>query len=326
MQTLRSKLVVWFVPFALCVGSALGQQPQARAEENPRSPRTFEEARMLGRERSTFQKHQVPKVAVSPQPNLDEFATSIKPILDKACVQCHGAEAQEGNVRIDTLNPDLVHGNDIDWWLEVQAVLSNSEMPPPDEVQLADADRANIIEWLSSEIQVASIVRRASGEHSSFRRMTRYEFNYALQDLLGLPYDFAKDLPPEANSEDGFQNSSELLHMSVSQLETYRRLARKALMRATVQGERPAVLHWGVTMQDAGRIDWAKQNEQFEKAKAETAGDPEKRKQRLSELERQFRQPHSVPYYRNLTTGRTVRATWAYQQAKYAQPASGVAA
>ena len=131
-----------------------------------------------------------------------------------------------------------------------------------------------VIEWLSSEIQVASLVRRASGEHSSFRRMTRYEFNYALQDLLGLPYDFARDLPPEANSEDGFQNSSELLHMSVSQLETYRRLARKALMRATVQGERPAVLHWGVTMQEAGRIDWAEQNEQFEKAKAETAGDP----------------------------------------------------
>ena len=277
---------------------------------------------MLGRERSTFRKHQVAKIAVSPKPNLDEFARSIKPILEKACVQCHGAEAQEGNVRIDTLNPDLLHGNDTDWWLEVQAVLSNSEMPPPDEVKLSDADRAKIIEWLSSEIQVASIVRRASGEHSSFRRMTRYEFNYALQDLLGLPYDFAKDLPPEANSEDGFQNSSEILHMSVSQLETYRRLARKALMRATVHGERPTVLHWGVTMQDAGRIDWAKQNEQFEKAKAETAGDPEEQKQRLSELEKQFRQPHPVPYYKNLATGRTVRASWEYQRAKYANQAA----
>jgi len=259
-----------------------------------------------------------PNITAFPKPNSDEFARSIKPILENACVQCHGGETQEGNVRIDTLNPDLVHGDDIDWWLEVQAVLSNGEMPPPDEAELADADRAKIIEWLSNEIQVASIVRRASREHSSFRRMTRYEFNYALQDLLGLPYDFAKDLPPEANSEDGFQNSSEILHMSVSQLETYRRLARKALMRATVHGERPAVLYWGVTMQDAGRIDWAQQNEKFEKAKAETADDPKTQKLRLSELEKRLQQPHPVPYYMNLETGRTVRASWAYPGAKYA--------
>ena len=64
--------------------------------------------------------------------------------------------------------------------------------------------------------------------------MTRYEYNYALQDLLGLQREFARDLPPEAHSEDGFQNSSETLQMSVLQLETYRRLARKALARATV--------------------------------------------------------------------------------------------
>ncbi len=272
---------------------------------------------MVGKERSKIRKLQVPNTNVSAQPDLEEFAKSIKPILLNKCAQCHGVDIQEGNVRIDTLNPDLVHGNDTEWWLEVQAVLSNGEMPPPDEVELADAERAKIIDWLSNEIQVASILRRASQEHSSFRRMTRYEFNYALQDLLGLPYEFANDLPPEANSEDGFQNSSELLHMSVSQLETYRRLARKALMRATVHGERPAVLYWGVTMHDAGRIDWAQQNKAIAKARAETEDDSEEQKE-LTELEASFQQAHPVPYYKDLNSGRTVRATWAYQGAKYA--------
>lgn len=314
MPAFRSMFVATLV---LC----LGQQPLTFAEQTSTGKRTLAEARTLGRERSSFlQKRRVSKSDDTLQPNLDEFTKSIRPVLEKACVPCHGDETQEGNVRIDSLNPDLVNGNDIDWWLEVQAVLSNSEMPPPDEYELADTDRANIIAWLSNEIQVASIARRASGEHSSFRRMTRYEFNYALQDLLGLPYDFAKDLPPEANSEDGFQNSSELLHMSVSQLETYRNTARRALMRATVHGERPATLHWGVSMQDAGRIDWAKQEEQFEKARAESADDLEKQRQRIFELEDQARQPHSRPYFKNLTTGRTVLASWAYSRAKYAHP------
>ena len=75
--------------------------------------------------------------------------------------------------------------------------------------------------------------------------MTRYEYNYALQDLLGLPYNFAKDLPPETPSEDGFKNSSEMLQMSVMQFEQYRELSRKALRKSVVSGERPEPIYYG---------------------------------------------------------------------------------
>ena len=73
------------------------------------------------------------------------------------------------------------------------------------------------------------MVRRNRSEHSSFRRMTKYEYNYALQDLLGLPYPIANSLPPETASEDGFKNSSDLLQMSAMQFEAYRELGLKAL-------------------------------------------------------------------------------------------------
>ena len=77
-------------------------------------------------------------------------------------------------------------------------VISNGEMPPEDEEkQFSDEGKADVIDWLSHEIQIASQVMRSEQGHSSFRRMTRYEYNYALQDLLGLPYAFAEDLPPE---------------------------------------------------------------------------------------------------------------------------------
>ena len=182
----------------------------------------LEELKIAGARSSRFTDHQLQaSEEARPQPNLESFHHQIQPILNTACVRCHGPDAQEGNIRIDTLNPNLLEGSDVDWWLEILAVLSNGEMPPPDEAELTDDDRVKLIEWLSNEIHVASVVRRSTGEHSSFRRMTRYEYNYALQDILGLPWNFAKDLPPEANSEDGFQNSSELLHMSVMQLETY---------------------------------------------------------------------------------------------------------
>lgn len=281
--------------------------------------RTFEELKAAGSESSKYLQQLPPAISSEvPKADLAAFEKKIEPILLRSCVQCHGSETAEGNIRIDTLDPNLLQGNDVAWWLEVLAVLSNDEMPPPDEVELTDADRSTVVAWLSRELQLASSVRRATGGHTSFRRMTSYEYNYALQDILGLPYNFAKDLPPEPASEDGFQNSSEMLHMSVVQFETYRQLARKALRRATVRGERPPVLHWGVTMKDAADVEWPKQREQLEKLKDKFKAEPEKQKQEVDRLTATFNKPHSNTYYQDLLTGRTARATWAYYGAKYA--------
>ncbi|MEM7313501.1 MAG: DUF1592 domain-containing protein, partial [Planctomycetota bacterium] len=318
MVALRLKLLACVLLVDFFAACAWSEPPEPVTVDAPATPRTFAEARSIGQQRSKYKQATELKAEVAPRPNLDAFAKSIKPILAETCVQCHGPDVEEGNLRIDTLDPDLSHGDDIDWWLEVQAVLTNGEMPPPDEVEMADEDRASIIEWLAREVQVASIVRRDAREHTSFRRMTRYELNYALQDLLGVPYDFARELPPEANSKDGFQNSSELLHMSVSQLESYRRLARKALRRVIVEGERPAVLHWGITMQDVGRNYFEADEKEYEKEKAEADEDEEKEAKRLARLEKKYTRSHKVPYFRNLGTKRTVQARWDYHRAKHA--------
>ena len=159
---------------------------------------------------------------------------------------------------IDQLNPDLLAGPDVDRWRAIYKVLSNSEMPPEDEAEyrLADADRRISSTGSAQELSKASIVRRNSSEHSSFRRMTKYEYNYALQDLLGLPYPIANSLPPESASEDGFKNSSDLLQMSAMQFEAYREIGLKALQRVTVSGERPQPVTYIISMQEEMSKRW----------------------------------------------------------------------
>ena len=310
------RCLIWLSVFCCTASeySAAQDSPQQNSERS-----AFEELKADGAKGSKYlQRLPRAKETDVPQADLVVFEKTIKPILQRSCVACHGADTSEGNIRVDTLDPNLLQGKDVAWWLEVLAVLTKGEMPPPDEVELTDADRNAVVAWLSRELQLASTVRRATGGHTSFRRMTRYEYNYALQDILGLPYDFAKDLPPEPVSDDGFQNDSAMLHMSVVQFETYRELARKALRRATVRGERPPVLHWGITMKDASRFEWPKQTEQMDKVKEKFKDDPEKQKQELERLTKQFRQPHGGPYYQDLSTGRTARTSWAYYGAKYA--------
>lgn len=241
-----------------------------------------------------------------PQANLKEFRTKIEPVLKKACYGCHGPKTAKGGLRVDKLNPDLLRGHDVKWWLEVFGAIGNGEMPPADGPKLADADRGRIINWLSAEIQAASQVRRAERGYSSFRRMTRYEYNYALQDLLGLKLDFAKDLPPDPVSKDGFQNSSEVLQMSASQYRDYLELNRAALNRATVRGERPQVLYWGVSA---------------ERASAKKFRQPGRGTQRRGRQRRRKRgrrrgsRGGGGAHYKNTRTGQTVPATWSFRRA-----------
>lgn len=295
------------------------QTSDAEAVSKEESRPSLEELKAIAAEQSRFRNASgQPQATESPKPDLDSYHQRIRPILQRACFGCHGEHVQEASLRVDALDPNLGKGDGIDWWLEVLAVLTNEEMPPPDEVSLSDKDRVAIIEWLSGEVQLASTLRRASGEHTSFRRLTRYEYNYALQDLLGAKWQFARDLPPDPRSEEGFQNSSELLHLSVTQLETYRRLARKALARVTVQGEQPPKLYWGVPMGKAAQREWKKQASELEAARKEFKEDPAKLEEKLQQLKDGFRKVPANTYFRDPENNRHARATWRYSRAAYA--------
>ena len=162
------------------------------AASGQETPISLETAKELGRVSSRFlqETKEVARASgIIPKANLAFFQKSVGPILKKSCLACHGPEKSKGRLRIDQLNPDLLTGPDVERWREVFNALSKSEMPPKDatDYALADADRGRIVDWLSGELNTASLVRRNSGQHSSFRRLTNYEYNYALQDLLGLP-------------------------------------------------------------------------------------------------------------------------------------------
>src|SRR5690606_541336 len=130
-------------------------------------------ARDVGRTRSVLLKSTAGQAASAPtgapKANLADFEKHVKPILTKACVGCHGPDLAERQIRIDTLNPDLLTGGDVKRWLEVRNVISKGEMPPEEaDVKLADAELQRVIEWLNREIETAANARRGERRYSSF--------------------------------------------------------------------------------------------------------------------------------------------------------------
>ena len=261
----------------------------------------------------------VAKTGDVPKAKLEAFRTRVEPVLKRVCFGCHGPEKQKGKLRIDALDPDLLKGKDVSWWLEVFDVISNGEMPPEDaKVQLTDAEKARIVDWVSGEILVASQVRRSEQGHTSFRRMTRYEYKHVLQDLLGLPHDFSRDLPPETVSEDGFKNSSEMLQMTVVQFEQYRELARKALERVTVRGERPKPVYYGITMKAASAQVDATYAAFVEKKKKQIENGVTTLEKDLKKQAAKYSVKPGSAHFKNLITGHGVKTHWGYGGAKYA--------
>ncbi|MFO0824556.1 MAG: DUF1592 domain-containing protein [Gemmataceae bacterium] len=231
---------------------------------------TLESAREQGRLRSQYLKeiNPTPNPAGGiPKANIEGFQKQVKQILTQSCQNCHGPKTSKASLRIDQLNPDLLAGPDVERWREIYNALAKSEMPPVNDKnnKLTDNHRTAVLDWLREELDKASLVRRNSTEHSSFRRLTKYEYDYALQDLLGVPFSLAERLPPETATEEGFKNSSELLQITASQFEIYREIALKALKRATVTGERPKPVTYKLAM----REEMAK----FAKAKGAVAFD-----------------------------------------------------
>ena len=166
----------------------------------------------------------------------------VAPILQQHCYRCHGPEKQESRVRLDTLSGDLLNDRAAaEIWHEVLNVLNAAEMPPEDEPQLTAAELETLTTQIRAQLQAADEANSGTEGRVVMRRLNRREYQNTMQDLIGIDMDYARDLPPDAISSDGFTNNGQSLQMSAIQLEYYLANARRALDRAIVLGEAPQV-------------------------------------------------------------------------------------
>ncbi|MFT5467508.1 MAG: hypothetical protein ACI8UO_002612 [Verrucomicrobiales bacterium] len=167
-----------------------------------------------------------------PSANGQNFDSEIRPFLTKNCVSCHGPDKQKAKLRLDTLDPDMVNGSEADMWQEVLDLINLSEMPPEEaKEQPAAAERQAVVKALTASLREAMEVGRSTGGRNVLRRLTAYEYNNTLRDLLDLDLQFAADLPPEGTAKEGFKNNSSVLGTSALHIEYFERIARNALER-----------------------------------------------------------------------------------------------
>ena len=153
--------------------------------------------------------------------------------LENHCVRCHGAQKEEGDIRIDLLSRDFKAGVDSHHWAEALDKLNSGEMPPEDEPQPSQDEIAEFVARLDSLLKEGRAARMAARPAVAHYRLSRTEYQNTVYDLLGVRYDPAK---PGGLNEDtlwhGYERIGSQLSLSPTHVDRYYRAANVVLDRA----------------------------------------------------------------------------------------------
>ncbi len=167
----------------------------------------------------------------------------IKPFFETYCIQCHGPEKSKGKITLHTLDGDLAAGagGEMERWEKILEVLELGEMPPEDEKQPGAAEREALRAWIDQgmrdHVAQASTVKAAP----LARRLTNFEYQNTMRDLLGIDLALIKDLPQDPEKPYHFNNTAEFMLLGPEQLDRYLKTARRALTSAIVDPGKPKV-------------------------------------------------------------------------------------
>ena len=170
-----------------------------------------------------------------------DFTPAAREFLDHHCAECHDADVQKGNLRVDQLSvakPNLDQFNRL--VLLFDRVLKD-EMPPKKAGQPETAERAAFLD----ELRTSLLEAESKQPVAAVRRMNRVEYESTLRDLLRLPLLHVKELLPEDGQQAGFDKVGGALDFSPVLIGKYLEAADVALNLALVKdGKKPETKVW----------------------------------------------------------------------------------
>ena len=168
------------------------------------------------------------------------FQKEVVPFFEEHCIRCHGPEKSKGQISLHTLDGDLSSGRELERWEDVLEMLESGEMPPEDEAQPNQTDRSAIADWIESGLR--DYVRKASEAEvaTTTRRLTNFEYQNTMRDLLGFELELAKDLPVDPDKPYHFNNTAKMMMVGPDQLVRYKEAARKAMATKTTPAAQPS--------------------------------------------------------------------------------------
>ncbi len=165
---------------------------------------------------------------LQPKPPVPYSSSQAKELVTNYCLDCHGEEG-EGGLNLSS----LLEKDDLSR-IAIFENLMTARMPPQDADQPTAAEKSMILEWL------ANLQTKTSPP--SYRRISRYEFENSVNDLLETDLKLAEVIPEDRGTH-GF-DSNRGIKLTKEMLAAYFTAADKALDFALPDKGIPQELTW----------------------------------------------------------------------------------
>jgi len=145
-------------------------------------------------------------------------------IVGNYCLGCHDADVQKGGLDLELLL-DAPFAKSTDDWERVLRQVDARHMPPIGKDRPDEEDYRSAVSSLIEDLDLTAKAHPNPGRTDTLRRLTRFEYQNAIRDLLALEID-ASELLPADESSHGFDNIT-VGDLSPALLERYIGAAQK---------------------------------------------------------------------------------------------------
>lgn len=161
------------------------------------------------------------------------FESAVQPFLAKNCYTCHNPTLSSGELDLTQYKTRAALAADADRWELILKRLAAGEMPPQPQPRPNAAELHTATVWIEKELDRNSAAKADPGRVTA-RRLNRAEYNYTVQDLLGVDFHPADDFPQD-DTGYGFDTIGDVLSLSGAQMEKYL-AAAETVARTAVYG------------------------------------------------------------------------------------------
>lgn len=174
------------------------------------------------------------------------FKSKVLPFLDEYCIGCHGSEKQKGERRFDQIEFPIANDDTLIDFQDILDLMNLGDMPPEDEEQPGDAERQEVVDWITGAVAHAYKNRTITGGETVLRRLNHREYFNTIGDLFEMDmsmFDPTESFPGERVVEH-LDNVGDTLVTSGYLLNRYIEAANSIVEKALPFDVRPEPETW----------------------------------------------------------------------------------
>ncbi len=166
--------------------------------------------------------------AITDEVLLNRYESSIVPLLQANCYDCHSGENAEAGVDLTIYKSIEAIRESQSVWEQIRGLVRIGAMPPPDSGYAPEeAAREEIAGWVFDALHYVDCSECKSPAPVTVRRLNSVEYDHAIRDLFGVDFETSRAVGFVTDEVgNGFDNQGEVLTLNPLAIEKYMDAAR----------------------------------------------------------------------------------------------------